>query len=126
MKTIFNTKNVDPMSQPLFLGKDLGVQRYDVVKYPVFKKLDSMQMMNFWRPEEIELKKDRGDFKEMTDNDVRKRIYEEQKNQIDQDMAPFGFLDDGINDITGSFVDNQGDRWHSDEYGDRSYMWDYY
>ena len=64
-------------------------------------------------------------FKEMTDNDVRKRIYEEQKNQIDQDMAPFGFLDDGINDITGSFVDNDGDRWHADEYGDRSYMWDY-
>ena len=65
-------------------------------------------------------------FKEMTDNDVRKRIYEEQKNQIDQDIAPFGFLDDGINDITGSFVDNDGDRWHADEYGDRSYMWDYY
>ena len=65
-------------------------------------------------------------FKEMTDNDVRKRIYEEQKNQIEQDMAPFGFLDDGINDITGSFVDDEGDRWHADEYGDRSYMWDYY
>tara|TARA_B100001094_G_scaffold262208_2_gene263288 strand:+ start:724 stop:1794 length:1071 start_codon:yes stop_codon:yes gene_type:complete len=69
MKTIFNTKNVDPMSQPLFLGKDLGVQRYDVIKYPAFKRLDSMQMMNFWRPEEIELKKDRGDFKEMSDNE---------------------------------------------------------
>jgi hypothetical protein len=63
-------------------------------------------------------------FKEMTDNDVRKRIYEEQKNQIDQDMAPFGFISDGINDLT-SFVDNDGDRWHLDEYGDRSYMWDY-
>ena len=47
MKTIFNTKNVDPMNQPLFLGKDLGVQRYDVVKYPVFRDLDSKQMMNF-------------------------------------------------------------------------------
>lgn len=69
MKTIFNTKNVDPMNQPLFLGKDLGVQRYDVVKYPVFRELDSKQMMNFWRPEEIELKKDRGDFKEMSDNE---------------------------------------------------------
>tara|TARA_R110002096_G_scaffold256347_2_gene449628 strand:+ start:612 stop:1682 length:1071 start_codon:yes stop_codon:yes gene_type:complete len=69
MKTIFNTKNVDPMSQPLFLGKDLGVQRYDIIKYPVFKKLDSRQMENFWRPEEIELKKDRGDFKEMSDNE---------------------------------------------------------
>ena len=30
MKTIFNTKNVDAMSQPLFLGKDLGVQRFDI------------------------------------------------------------------------------------------------
>ncbi len=64
-------------------------------------------------------------FKEMTDNDVRKRIYEEQKNQIDQDMAPFGFLSDGISDIT-SFVDSNGDRWYTDEYGDRSYMWEYY
>jgi hypothetical protein len=63
-------------------------------------------------------------FKEMTDNDVRKRIYEEQKNQIDQDMAPFGFISDGFEEIS-SFVDHSGDRWHLDEYGDRSYMWDY-
>lgn len=69
MKTIFNTKNIDPMTQPLFLGKDLGVQRYDVLKYPVFKDLDSRQMMNFWRPEEIELKKDRADFQTLTDNE---------------------------------------------------------
>ena len=41
-------------------------------------------------------------------------------------LAPFGFLDDGIDDITGSFTDNNGDRWHTDEYGDRAYMWDYY
>ncbi len=63
-------------------------------------------------------------FKEMTDNDVRKRIYEEQKNQIDQDMAPFGFILDGLDDV-GSFVDDSGDRWHVDEYGDRAYMWEY-
>lgn len=69
MKTIFNTKNIDPMTQPLFLGKDLGVQRYDILKYPVFKDLDSRQMMNFWRPEEIELKKDRADFQTLTDNE---------------------------------------------------------
>jgi len=62
-------------------------------------------------------------FKEMTDNDVRKRIYEEQKNQIEQDMAPFGFMSDGMDDT--SFVDKDGDLWHTDEYGDRSFMWDY-
>ena len=63
-------------------------------------------------------------FKEMTDNDVRKRIYEDQRDQIEQDMAPFGFIVDGINDME-SFTDKDGDRWHTDEYGDRSYMWDY-
>ena len=63
-------------------------------------------------------------FKEMTENDVRKRIYEEQKNQIEQDMAPFGFIEDGLSNME-TFVDSTGDRWHTDEYGDMSYMWDY-
>ena len=66
-------------------------------------------------------------FKELTDQDVRKRLYEEQKNQIEQDMAPFGFVIDGMDDE--SFVDSEGDRWHTDEYGDKgggmNYMWDY-
>ncbi len=62
-------------------------------------------------------------FKELTDQDVRKRLYEEQKNQLEQDMAPFGFVVDGTEET--SFVDNQGDRWYTDEYGDMSYMWEY-
>ena len=62
-------------------------------------------------------------FKELTDQDVRKRLYEEQKNQIEQDMAPFGFINDGLD--TTSFVDKEGDRWYTDEYGDMSHMWDY-
>jgi len=63
-------------------------------------------------------------FKELTDQDIRKRLYEEQKNQIEQDMSPFGFVVDGLNN-EGSFVDSTGDRWFTDEYGDMSYMWDY-
>ena len=63
-------------------------------------------------------------FKELTDQDVRKRLYEEQKNQIEQDMAPFGFMDDGMGQE--SFVDDDGDRlFQADEYGDKSYMWEY-
>jgi hypothetical protein len=79
-------------------------------------------------------------FKEMTNNDVRKRIYEEQKNQIEQDMAPFGFVLDGLDDNESFVEKSTGDRWmfataenqseslemwNVDEYGDRSYMWDY-
>ena len=68
-------------------------------------------------------------FREMTDNDVRKRIYEEQKEQIEQDMAPFGFISDGLTD--DEFVDDEGTKWTVDKemsstYGDMSYMWDYY
>jgi hypothetical protein len=63
-------------------------------------------------------------FKELTDQDIRKKIYEEQKNQVEQDMSPFGFIVDGISDES-TFVDTDGNRWFSDEYGDRSYMWDY-
>ena len=63
-------------------------------------------------------------FKEMTDQDVRRRIYEEQRDQIEQDMAPFGFIDDGMGDDT--FMDGDGDLW---AYGDKqetaSYMWNY-
>ena len=83
-------------------------------------------------------------FKELTDQDVRKRLYDEQKNQIEQDMAPFGFIMDGLDD-EGTFVDSEGDRWNTmdngsleldrlagtpanwntDEYGDMSHMWEY-
>jgi hypothetical protein len=64
-------------------------------------------------------------FKELTDQDVRKRLYEEQKNQIEQDMAPFGFMNDGLDE--GSFVDTDGDRWSTaspyDEYGTNAGGW---
>jgi hypothetical protein len=63
-------------------------------------------------------------FKELTDQDIRKKIYEEQKNQVEQDMSPFGFVDDGVNQES-TFVDSEGNRWFADEYGDKSYMWDY-
>jgi len=62
-------------------------------------------------------------FKELTEQDVRKRLYEEQKNQIEQDMAPFGFVLTGIEDE--AIIDSDGDVWNVDEYGDKSYMWEY-
>lgn len=52
------------MKQPLFMGDDLSIQRYDIFKYPVFFDLYKKQLEFFWRPEEIELKKDRSDFKD--------------------------------------------------------------
>ena len=62
-------------------------------------------------------------FKELHDNDIRARMYQEQREAIEADMAPFGFMDDGLSDE--AFVDPEGQVWHTDEYGDRSYMWEY-
>ena len=60
--TVFNSEEVDIKKQPMFFGKPLGIQRYDTYKYPVFDKLTQQQLGYFWRPEEISLQKDRGDY----------------------------------------------------------------
>ena len=62
-------------------------------------------------------------FKEMTDNDVRQRIYDEQKNQIEQDMAPFGFITTGLEGDEGFVTD--GTVWYGDTQEEVGYMWDY-
>ena len=49
-------------------------------------------------------------FKELTDNDIRERMYAEQKEQLEQDMAPFGFVDNGIDEPEVE-VDEYGTRW---------------
>tara|TARA_B100000427_G_scaffold309361_1_gene298333 strand:- start:416 stop:637 length:222 start_codon:yes stop_codon:yes gene_type:complete len=62
-------------------------------------------------------------FREMTDQDVRKRIYEENKNLMEQDMAPFGFI--VSSDEEETIVDKDGNVWNVDEYGTKQYEVDY-
>jgi len=59
-------------------------------------------------------------FKEMTDDDIRRRLFESQQQAMEQDMAPFGFIDDGIHYADDApFVDEDGDFWHpAKEYPD--------
>ena len=71
--TVFNTKEVNTKKQPMFFGKPLGVQRYDNFKYPVFDKLTTQQLGYFWRPEEVSLQKDRGDYQTLRPE--QKHIY---------------------------------------------------
>jgi len=51
-------------------------------------------------------------FKEMTDTNARQQLYEEQQNLIEQDMSPFGFVDDGIPDYEKPEIDEYGTVWH--------------
>ena len=71
--TVFNTEEVDTKKQPMFFGKPLGLQRYDSYKYPVFDKLTTQQLGYFWRPEEVSLQKDRGDYQQL--RPAQKHIY---------------------------------------------------
>ena len=71
--TVFNTEDVDLKKQPMFFGAPLGVQRYDTFKYPVFDKLTTQQLGYFWRPEEVSLQKDRGDYQTLRPE--QKHIY---------------------------------------------------
>ena len=71
--TVFNTEYVDTKKQPMFFGAPLGIQRYDSYKYPVFDKLTTQQLGYFWRPEEVSLQKDRGDYQTLRPE--QKHIY---------------------------------------------------
>ena len=63
--TVFNTDEIDTKKQPMFFGAPLGVQRYDSFKYPAFENLTKQQLGYFWRPEEVSLQKDRGDYQSL-------------------------------------------------------------
>jgi len=71
--TVFNTADINTKKQPMFFGAPLGVQRYDNFKYPQFENLTKSQLGYFWRPEEVSLQKDRGDYQTLRPE--QKHIY---------------------------------------------------
>ena len=71
--TVFNPETHDATKQPMFFGKPLGLQRYDNFRYPIFDKLTTQQLGYFWRPEEVSLQKDRGDYHSL--NAEQRHIY---------------------------------------------------
>ena len=67
--TTFNKKKVDAMLEPMFFGESVNVARYDQVKFPWVDKLTEKQLGFFWRPEEINLSEDAGQFANLPDNE---------------------------------------------------------
>lgn len=64
--TVFNKNKIDYTKQYMFFGPPLGIQRYDVHKFPVFYKLTQEQLGAFWRPEAYPLTKDRTDYQKLS------------------------------------------------------------
>lgn len=65
----FNQREFDTFSQPMFFGETVNVARYDQQKFPVFEKLIEKQLSFFWRPEEVDLTRDRKDFIALPDHE---------------------------------------------------------
>lgn len=66
MKTILNRNNIDTTKQPLFLGEDLSLQRYEKPKYDIFLRLFREQLTQFWTPEEVNISLDNSQFKNLS------------------------------------------------------------
>ena len=58
----FHTTQHDVLKEPMFLGTPVNVARYDQQKHVIFEKLTEKQLSFFWRPEEVDLSKDRVDY----------------------------------------------------------------
>ncbi len=67
--TTFNRKNNDQLKEPMFFGNSVNVSRYDQQKYGIFEKLIEKQLSFFWRPEEVDVSKDRIDFQQLPDHE---------------------------------------------------------
>jgi len=59
-------------------------------------------------------------FKDMTDLDIRQQMYKDQMKSMEEDMLPFGIIDDGRDDNT--FTDNEGTTWRVVEDYQRNYF----
>ncbi|UXK10411.1 ribonucleotide-diphosphate reductase subunit beta [Shewanella putrefaciens] len=66
--TFCQTPN-DATREPMFLGQSVNVARYDQQKYEVFEKLIEKQLSFFWRPEEVDVSRDKIDYNDLPDHE---------------------------------------------------------
>ena len=67
--SIFNQEINDALKQPMFFGDSVNVARFDQQKFEMFEKLTEKQLSFFWRPEEIDVSKDKIDFGKLLPNE---------------------------------------------------------
>lgn len=67
--TTFSQKKNNQLNEPMFFGQSVNIARYDQQKYKIFEKLIEKQLSFFWRPEEIDISKDRIDYQKLPDHE---------------------------------------------------------
>ena len=57
------------LTKYMFLDEGVDIQRYDELKYPQLDKITEKQLGFFWRPEEVDISKDKKDFDSLTEHE---------------------------------------------------------
>ena len=65
----FSKNPNDPLTEPMFFGQPVNVARYDQQKYIAFENLIEKQISFFWRPEEVDLSRDRIDYANLPEHE---------------------------------------------------------
>jgi ribonucleoside-diphosphate reductase beta chain len=65
----FNQTPNDALKEPMFFGQNVNVSRYDQQKFINIERLIEKQLSFFWRPEEVDVSKDRADWQNLTDSE---------------------------------------------------------
>ncbi len=67
--TTFNQTPNNALKEPMFFGQNVNVSRYDQQKFVNLERLIEKQLSFFWRPEEVDVSKDRADWQGLTDSE---------------------------------------------------------
>lgn len=67
--TTFSQNKNNQLLEPMFLGQPVNVSRFDQQKHIIFEKLIEKQLSFFWRPEEIDISKDRIDYQSLPNHE---------------------------------------------------------
>src|SRR5690554_2766692 len=65
----FNQTHTNALGEPMFFGNSVNVARYDQQRHSIFEKLIEKQLSFFWRPEEVDVSRDRVDFQAMSESE---------------------------------------------------------
>ena len=94
--TVFNLKITDLTKQPMFFGDKQNIARYDLERYSVFSKATKTMKSFFWNPEEINLEKDKSDYKNLAQHEqhifVKNIAYQTLLDSVQERAPLFAFL----------------------------------
>jgi ribonucleoside-diphosphate reductase beta chain len=67
--TVLSKNKKSHLNKNMFLDEAVDVQRFDILKYPQLDKITEKQLGFFWRPEEVDISKDKKDFEGLTEHE---------------------------------------------------------